>query len=340
MRTNTKSALSLQVETESWPLKEPFRISGYTFTKFDVIVVTLREGKATGRGEAAGVYYHKETPASMTAQIEAVRSAVESGASRQDLLQLLPAGGARNALDCAMWDIEAKRTGRRVSVLADITAPQPLLTVYTLGANDPAHMAEGARRFSTARALKLKLTGEPLDAERIHAVRAARPDALITVDANQGFTRETFLRLLPMLIGAQVALVEQPFPVGHESELDGLDSPIQIAADESVQDRSGLDQLVGRFNVVNIKLDKCGGLTEALAMAKKARQLGLELMVGNMGGTSLAMAPGFVLGQLCETVDLDGPIPLKSDRSPGATYENGHIWCSSAVWGAQDQEMV
>ncbi len=334
MKTSAKSHLTLKVETEKWPLKAPFRISGYTFTKFDVVTVTLREGDAMGRGEAAGVYYHKETPVSMTAQIESVRGAVAAGASRQDLLRLLPAGGARNALDCALWDLEAKRSRRHVWELAGLGAPRPLVTVFTLGAEEPEQMAEGARRFTAARALKLKLTGEPADAERVRAVRIARPDALIMVDANQGFTRKSFERLLPMLVGAQVALVEQPFPVGRETELDGLSSPIRIVADESVQDRNDIDRLAGRFNVVNIKLDKCGGLTEALAMAEQARRAGLGLMVGNMGGTSLAMAPAFVLGQLCDIVDLDGPIPLKSDRSPCAHYGNGHVSCPDSLWGA------
>lgn len=334
MNVNKKSHLNLEVKHEEWAKLKPFRISGYTFTRYDVVVVTLRDGEIAGRGEAAGVYYHKETPASMTAQIETVRGPVESGANRQDLLQLLPAGGARNALDCALWELEAKRSGHPVWELAGIDRPRSLRTVFTVGADDAPIMAKGARDFSTASALKLKLIGEELDAERVRAVRAARPDAWILVDANQGFTRESFESLLPTLVEAEVAWVEQPLPVGHEAELDGLDSPIRLVADESVQDHTDLERFVGRFDGVNIKLDKCGGLTEALAMAEKARQLGLALMVGNMGGTSLAMAPGFVLGQLCEVVDLDGPISLKSDRAPPrAIYEDGLIWCPEAVWG-------
>lgn len=325
---------SLQVSMQNWPLKAPFHITNYTFTAFETITVHVQQGAFEGRGEAAGVYYRKETPASMAAQIEALRSAVEAGVTRDELLQLLPAGGARNALDCALWDLEAKLGGRHVWELAGLSPPRPLLTVYTLGADAPQRMADGARGFTEARALKLKLTGEALDAERVRAVRAARPEVVITVDANQGFNRESLQRLLPTLAEAQVALVEQPFPVGRESDLDNLESSIRIAADESVQDRKDLARLVGRVDIINIKLDKCGGLTEALAMAKEARRLGFDLMVGNMGGTSLAMAPAFILGQQCTVVDVDGPISLKSDRSPGMTYENGMVWGADAVWGA------
>jgi len=326
--------IRVQTRVEKWPLAAPFRITGRTFTELDVLVVTLREGDLAGQGEAAGVYYHRETPSSMTTQIEALRAPIEAGLNREVLRRVLPAGGARNALDCALWDLEAKRAGRPVWQLAGLAAPQPLLTTYTLGADEPPKMAHVALAYAGARALKLKLTGEATDAERVRAVRAARPDVWIGVDANQGFTRESLERLLSVLIEARVELIEQPCPIGYDADLDGLNSFIPIAADESVQGLSDVAGLVGRFDVMNIKLDKCGGLTEALAMAEEARRLGLKIMVGNMLGTSLAMAPAFLVGQLCAVVDLDGPLLLASDRSPKVAYENGQVWCPQEVWGA------
>jgi L-alanine-DL-glutamate epimerase-like enolase superfamily enzyme len=269
----------------------------------------------------------------MQVQIEALRAQIEAGIDRQTLQKLLPAGGARNALDCALWDLEAKRSGKPVWQLAGLDAPRPLRTTYTLGAEEPEAMAEGAKAYAAARAIKLKLTDDGRSAERVLAVREARPDVWLMVDANQGFTRESFARLLPTLAEARVDVVEQPFPVGNEAWLDGLDRPIRIAADESVQDRSDLEKMVGRVDVINIKLDKCGGLTEALLIAREARKLGFDLMVGNMGGSSLAMAPAFVVGQLCDVVDLDGPISLIDDYTPSVTYDDGSVWCSEAVWG-------
>ncbi|MGB3269567.1 MAG: dipeptide epimerase [Rhodanobacter sp.] len=333
MGTEGHARLRLCMQLESRVLKEPFHITGYTFDTFDALVVSLHEEGHVGRGEALGVYYRNDTPASMQAQIEALRERIEAGVTREQLLQLLPAGGARNALDCALWDLEAKRSGRPVWMLAGGGTPQPLVTTFTVGADAPAAMALAARGFPDARALKLKLTNDGLNADRVRAVRAACPTAWIMVDANQGFTRETFTHLLPALVDAQVAVVEQPFPIGSEAWLDGLDSPIMIAADESVQDHHDLPGLVGRVGMINIKLDKCGGLTEALAMVAQARGLGFELMVGNMSGSSLAMAPAFVLGQRCKVVDLDGPVYLQRDPAPSAVYEGGRIWCDDAIWG-------
>jgi L-Ala-D/L-Glu epimerase len=208
-----------------------------------------------------------------------------------------------------------------------------VLTAHTVGANPPDQMATGARAYSEAKLIKLKLTGEPVDADRVRAVRDARPDVSLIVDANQGFTRESLLALLPVLSQAQVTLIEQPFKVGQEALLDGLDIPIPIGADESVQTASDVATLAGRFDVINIKLDKSGGLTDALAMAREAQRYGLGIMVGNMTGTSLAMAPGFLVAQLCTIIDLDGPMFLKSDRTPAVIYRDGTIWCPESVWG-------
>ena len=333
MKNDGHAKLRLRMDVEHWPMKAPFHITGYTFTDIGALTVSLDQGGMVGRGEALGVYYHQETPESMQAQIEALRETIEAGVTRQDLLRLLPAGGARNAIDCALWDLEAKRGGRPVWALAGVQAPRPLLTTFTVGADDPQVMAAGARSYPGARALKLKLTNDEFNAERVRAVRAACPDAWIMVDANQGFTRDSFARLLPALVESRVAVVEQPFPLDSDAWLDGLDSPVLLAADESVQDRGDLAKLVGRVGMINIKLDKCGGLTEALAMASTARELGFRLMVGNMSGSSLAMAPGFVLGQMCDVVDLDGPAFLKRDRAAAVSYEDGRIWCTDDVWG-------
>ncbi|HEX5353223.1 MAG TPA: dipeptide epimerase [Rhodanobacteraceae bacterium] len=333
MNSMQHARLQLQASIEKRPMKAPLHITGYTFSEFDALVVGLRENGMAGRGEAQGVYYHDETPASMLAQVEALRDAIERGITRAELLECLPPGGARNALDCALWDLEAKRSGVPVWKLARCEPPRPLVTTFTIGADQPATMADHARAFTEARALKLKLTDDEFNAERVRAVRDARPDAWIMADANQGFTRESFARLLPTLQRARIALIEQPFPIGREDWLDDLDCPIRIAADESVQDHNDLSKLAGRVGTINIKLDKCGGLTEALAMAKLAREMGFELMVGNMSGSSLAMAPAFVLGQQCAVVDLDGPLYLRDDCSPSARYEHGTIWCPDEVWG-------
>jgi L-Ala-D/L-Glu epimerase len=324
----------LRIEAENWPLKEPFRITGHTFTHTDVIVVTLRQDGCTGRGEAAGVYYRNDDVAAMMHQLESVRSQVEAGMDRGGLQRLLPAGGARNAIDCALWDLEAKLERRPVWQIAGLDAPLPLLTTFTVSANTPDKMAVAALAFADARAIKLKLTGEAVDGDRVLAVRDARPDVWLGVDANQGFTPRSMLDLMPSLTRARVALIEQPFRVGQEVPLHELKSPVPIAADESVQVGADLPGLVGRFNVVNIKLDKCGGLTEGLAMARAAERFGLDVMVGNMVGTSLAMAPSYLLGQLCSVVDLDGPVFLSADRSPAVRYENGMISCPGDLWGA------
>jgi L-alanine-DL-glutamate epimerase-like enolase superfamily enzyme len=329
--------LSLRVESEQWPLEVPFRISGRIWEVLDVIHVTLEQGGHEGCGEAAGVYFRNESVTSMVTQIESVRTTIESGISRAALQDMLPPGGARNALDCALWDLEAKLVGHPVWHLAGLSAPQPLVTTFGCGADSPESMASVALAYTEARAIKLKLTGEPVDAARVSAVREARPDVWLGVDANQGFTRPFLEQLMPALTQAGVALIEQPFPVGQEAWLDDFNSPIAIAADESVRGMADLPTLAGRFSVVNIKLDKSGGLTEALAMARACHELGLDTMVGNMFGTSLAMAPAFLVGQLCKVVDLDGAVFLQSDRADSGVYRGGTIMCSERVWGASSR---
>ena len=324
---------ALRVGTEKWPLRVPFRITGQTTVSLEVVVVSLERNGLCGRGEAAGVDYRGDDVPAMLAQLEGARTLIEDGVTREQVQRLLGAGGARNALDCALWEFEARQAQRPVWQLAGLAAPRPLLSTYTIGADQAEAMAERATAFGAARAIKLKLIGDPADAERVRAVRAARPDVWLAVDANQGFNRAHLQRLMPALQECGVALIEQPFPVGQQPTLDELNSPIPIAADEAAQVTEDLPRLVGRFNAVNIKLDKCGGLTEGLRMAAAARRLGLEVMIGNMVGTSLAMAPAYLVGQSCQIVDLDGPLLLASDRPVAVSYEHGYLRCDERVWG-------
>lgn len=329
------AALSLSAAIEKIRLAKPFRISGYVFDDADILVVTLRDDGHEGRGEASGVYYLGDDAPHMLAEVERVRATVEAGVTRDELRALLPLGGARNAIDCALWELESKRAGTPVWKLAGLQAPRSLVTTFTLGADDPETMADGARAYEQARSLKLKLTGDAdIDAERVRAVRKVRPDAWIGVDANQGYTIDALDRLVAVLVECRVKLLEQPLARGREADLQDFRSPIPIAADESALGLADVPALVGRFDVVNIKLDKCGGLTEGLMMAAEAKRRGLDVMVGNMIGTSLAMAPAFVLGQHCDIVDLDGPIFLAADRVPGVVYAKGFVWCGDEVWGS------
>jgi len=326
--------VKMHAALERWPLLAPFTITGYTWDCVEVLVVRLELEGFQGRAEAAGVYYKGDTPAAMLQQLESLRRDIEGGLDRDRLQHILPAGGARNALDCALWELEARIAERPVWRIAGLDCPRPLLTTFTCGADTPERMALAARRYQDARALKLKLTGDPSDADRVRSVREARQDVWMAVDANQGFTREGLEKLIPVLIEARVSLIEQPLRVGQEALLDGFNSPVPLAADESLQTRADLPSLVGRFNMVNIKLDKCGGLTQGLEIARAARNLGLQVMVGNMMGTSLAMAPAFLVGQLCDVVDLDGPAFLEKDRPESVHYEDGRIDCPDNVWGS------
>lgn len=327
----------LGLRNESLRLSAPFRISGHVFEVSPVTVVSLRRGYVSGRGEGAGVYYMDDTPARMLTTLERLRDRLQDGITREELRQLLPPGGARNAVDCALWELEARLADVPAWQLAGMDKPRPLLTTFTVGADDPGVMAERALAYTHARAIKLKLTGEvDLDIERLRAVRKARPEAWIGVDANQGYVPKTLSQLLPVLVDERVSLLEQPCRRDHESDLDGIDRTVPIAADESILDLDELEARAHWFDVINIKLDKCGGLTEGLLMAKRARELGKRVMVGNMVGTSLAMAPAFVLGQLCDIVDLDGPLFLVRDRDPGVVYADGHVDCPDRVWGSPD----
>ena len=319
---------------EHWRLREPFEIAGQVYTEQSVVLVTLRDAKGRlGRGEAAGVDYDGETPESIARQIRGVSHLLGNGVSGEVLLNLLPKGGARNALDCALWDLRAKQGGVPVWRCAGLRDIKPLETALTLGLCDEAALRRKARAARDFPLLKLKLDAERhVDVVRI--VKEEHPRARLVVDANQAWSRGLLESLLPRLASLGVELVEQPVPQGTDEQLDGLDPPVPLAADESCRDRDSLPALAGRYGFVNIKLDKCGGLTEALAMVDDCRRLGLRLMVGNMCGSSLAMAPAFIVGQHCEYVDLDGPMLQMDDRPAGMRCQAGRLEPPAAeLWG-------
>ena len=328
--------IKLEVERLAAKMKAPFRISGYVFDAMPAVLATLSAGGVSGRGEAAGVYYLGDDQDHMVSQIESVRDAIESGATRAELQTFLPPGGARNALDCALWELEARRTAQPVWELAGTTKPTSRVTTFTLSADPLEVFPSRVDALPAAvKAIKLKLDGDiDADAERLRVVRKIFPNTWLMADANQGFRHAGFDRLESVLIEHRVALLEQPVPRGEEETLEGWRPPFPIAADESILSLSELDERVRFFDMVNIKLDKCGGLTEALAIAKTASAMGKSLMVGNMAGGTLAMAPAFIVAQLCQTVDLDGPFGLANDLHLNDIYRNGEIFIPEAIWGS------
>jgi len=318
---------------EHWQLAQPFRIAGKEWRMSPALVVELKQAGVVGRGEGQGVFYLGETAESMLEQVEGVAGRVESGISREELLDELPPGGARNALDCALWDLEAKLAERTIWELTGIE-PRPVTTVFTIGIEStPEAMAEKAAAAEDYPVLKIKLDADR-PVERLTAIRRARPDARLVADANQAWDAALLEEVLPACSDLGLAMLEQPLPRGGDSALGGLDSPVTLAADESCLHSGELEAAASRYGMVNIKLDKTGGLTEALRLARDARELGLQLMVGNMVGTSLAMAPSFVVAQLCDFVDIDGPLLLKHDRHGGLSYRGGvvHVF-SPSLWG-------
>ncbi len=335
--------MRMRIDTESWAYKVPFRVSRGAESALEVVVVTLTDSDGhIGRGEAAGVDYDGETVPLLCAQIEAVRPAIEHGIDAgggraaldfTSLATLLPPGGARNAVDCALWDLTVKRRRTTAWQLAGLPNPRPLTTSITLGIDTDEAVAAGARRYAGWPLIKVKVDGERhLDAIRL--VHAACPAAGLIVDPNQAWSCDLLNRLAPEMKSLGVVLIEQPVPRGTDETLRGYGGSIRLAADESVADRAGLAAVKDLYQVVNVKLDKTGGLTEALALAREARALGLQVMVGCMAGTSLAMAPGMVVGQLAEFVDLDGPLLHSEDREHGIEYDRGRMRLPSPVlWG-------
>jgi L-alanine-DL-glutamate epimerase-like enolase superfamily enzyme len=323
----------LSVRSEYWKSKIPFRISGYSWDGFDLVVCELRENGHVGRGEAAGVFYLDEDPETMQAQISAVAWKVESGASREQLRKLLPPGGARNALDCALWDLEARQRRRSAWSLAGVDA-NPVKTVFTIGLEDtPEAMAAKAAAARDRSLLKVKLNADR-PVERIRAIRAARPDVRLIADVNGGWTFAQLENWAPAMKELGLDLLEQPLARGADAALAGYDAPLPLFADESCLHLGELDIGVERYDGIVIKLDKTGGLTEALMLADAAQRRGLRLMVGCMVATSLSMAPSHVLAQRCEFVDIDGPLLLAEDRADGLRYEGAKVIVpANGSWG-------
>ena len=323
----------LAARAERWPLAEAFVISRGSKTEAEVVVAEIADGSHLGRGEAVPYGRYDETVEAVLAQIEGVRPAIEAGAGRAELQALLPPGAARNALDCALWDLEAKRAGVRAWTLAGRTRLDPVKTCFTISLAAPETMAEAARANARRPALKLKIGG-PDDLDAVRAVRLAAPRTRLLVDANEALSFEDLRRLAPELARLEVKLLEQPLAAEEDAALQGYASPVPLCADESLHTRADLAACVGRYALVNIKLDKAGGLTEALALAAEAQRLGFGLMVGCMVATSLAMAPAMIVAQGADFVDLDGPLLLARDREPGLSVTGSMLAPPPAeLWG-------
>ena len=325
--------MELSVQIERWPIAGAFAISRGRKTEAVVVVAELNDGIHRGRGESVPYARYGETPDGVAATIEAMRPALQQGLDREALQKVLGPGAARNALDCAYWDVNARRSGRRAYELAGLGAPKPLTTAYTISLGSPSEMAAAAERAAWRPLLKIKLGGGD-DRERIAAVRRAAPRAELIVDANEGWNADNVAENLAACADAGVTLIEQPLPEGADEALARGPRPIPVCADESVHDRASLDRLAGKYDAVNIKLDKAGGLTEALALAAEAERRGFAIMVGCMVATSLAMAPALLVAQRARFVDLDGPLLLAEDRVDGLRYDGSLVYPSEpALWG-------
>ena len=312
--------LRVDAAIESWPLARAFVISRGAKQDAKVVVVRLSDGHAEGRGECVPYPRYGQTP-------EATLAAIQTGPvprDRDELQYIYPAEAARNALDCALWDLEAKRSGRSAADLAGIGPLKPVLTCYTLSLDTPEAMASAAKGVPELPLLKLKL-GKPGDADRMHAVRQARPDARLVADANEGWVTDDLVCLLAVAAETGIELIEQPLPAGQDNVLATIPHPVPVCADESAHTSAGLESLRQRYDAVNIKLDKTGGLTEAMHMARQAQNLGFKIMAGCMVATSLSMAPALILAQLADWTDLDGPLLLARDREHGLRIRNGMI---------------
>jgi L-alanine-DL-glutamate epimerase-like enolase superfamily enzyme len=311
---------TLTVAVGRWPIAGGFTIARGTKTEAVVVVATVTRNGFAGRGECVPYARYDETVEGVVDALQAQAGAIAQGADRADLLHTMPAGAARNALDCALWSVASKAAGKPVWALAGLPQPQPVTTAFTLSLRDPAAMAAAAAHAASRPLLKVKLGGAG-DDERIRAVRRAAPEATLIVDANESWTAATLAANLAACAQARVALIEQPLPAGADALLEDLDSPVPLCADESFHGLEGLDTVARRYQYANLKLDKTGGLTEAIAVARAVRERGMGLMVGCMLGTSLGMAPAFLLTPWAQFVDLDGPLLLLHDRVPGFAFE-------------------
>jgi len=320
------------VRHESWPLRSPYALSPSSRTAADVVLVEIREGAAVGRGECAPSPRYRETVAGVVAQIKRVSEAVVHGAGRPELAGLLPPGAARNALDCALWDLEAKHTGTPVWQLAGLPEPTPVLTAFTIGLDTPERMAAAAVDAVRHPLLKLKLGGDG-DLERVAAVRAAAPDARLIVDANEAWSESELPESFPAMARYGVELVEQPLPADWDIALDEIPHLVPVCADESCHTAADLAPLADRYEVVKVTLDKAGGLTEAMALVAAARARGLDVMIGSMLGTSLLMAPATLLTAEARWVDLDGSLWMARDRERGLRWDGRLHPPDAALWG-------
>lgn len=324
--------MKVTIERKSWPIRGHFTISRGSKTQADTVLVSLEHEGAIGRGECVPYLRYGESLQSVEAQIEALIPAFNAGLSREELQTLLPAGAARNALDCALWDLNCKRNQESIWTQTGIV-PHPLLTAYTLSLDTPEKMQQAAISNAARPLLKLKLGGAA-DLARVQAVRRGAPAAQIILDANEAWSVSDYQRLIPELVNLDVAMIEQPFAAGEDDVLAKLERPIPICADESCHDRHSLERLVGRYDMINIKTDKTGGLTEALLLKQQAEQAGLAVMVGCMLSSSLSMAPAFVVAQGAQVVDLDGPLLLSEDIEHGFEFSQQQMLpFSPQLWG-------
>jgi L-alanine-DL-glutamate epimerase-like enolase superfamily enzyme len=326
-------SIALRVCSERWPIAGAFTISRGSKTEAEVVVAELTNGAFTGRGECTPYPRYGETVEGVAAAIAGCADAIAAGLDRAALQRALPAGAARNALDCAFIDLEAKKAGRPAYELLGIAPPRPRVTAYTISFGAPADMAQAAAAAAARPLLKIKLGGEG-DPERITAVRGAAPSAELIVDANEGWRPDNLAANMAACAAAGVTLIEQPLPVTDDGALAAITRTVPVCADESVHDRATLKALIGKYDVVNVKLDKAGGLTEALALAAEAQALGLALMVGCMVATSLAIAPAMLVATSARVVDLDGPLLLARDRPDGLRFDGSVVHpATAALWG-------
>lgn len=324
--------LIIEAQEEIWSLREVFRISRASSTEARVVVVTVNDGKNTGRGEGVPISRYNQSVDSVLAQIESIKSVPDL--DRDKLQHLLPPGAARNALDCALWDLEAKRSGKRAWEQANIPIIPEVETSFTISLDAPEKMAAAAKAAANSPLLKLKLGGDDLDLARIEAVHEAAPTARLLIDANESWSPEHYRKIVPALKELGVELIEQPFPADADEVLETLDHPVPVCADESCHTSADLPRLRSRYELINVKLDKTGGLTEALRLTERARESGFKLLIGCMVCTSLGIAPARLLAGAADWIDLDGALLLARDRDHGLAYENGRLGLPSRqLWG-------
>lgn len=324
--------MQIEAKEEVWPLKQTFRISRGSRTEARVVVVAITDGEHAGLGECVPIRRYNQTCASVITQIESIKG--EKNLDRQELQRLLPAGAARNALDCALWDLEAKHCKKRVWELANVPMTDQVETSFTISLDTPEKMGEAAHAAANKPILKLKLGGDDVDLVRVETVRKAASSARLLIDANESWSPDHYRRIIPALKELSVELIEQPFPADGDEILEELDHPIPICADESCHTTADLSRLTNRYEVINVKLDKTGGLTEALRLCEAARKSSFRLLIGCMVGTSLSMAPARILASTADYVDLDGPLLLAGDRERGLSYRDGKIGIPPReLWG-------